>query len=89
MFSSSFKIRLKKLFAQTIKKTLDDFTPILMEDYENNKYYYVVNNNMNYIYSLDELYEIIKKDMKDPFTTLPITDYKFVRVLICENAHTS
>jgi hypothetical protein len=43
----------------------------------------MINNNKNQIYSLDEMYEIMKQDKPiDPFTRLPITEWCFVKVLI-------
>ena len=50
------------------------------KDYNENDYYYVINDNYNHIYSQDELYEIIKKEPIDPFTRNPIIKYVYVKI---------
>ena len=75
------------LYYQLISKVVvlpkDSNTPILYDDYSSDLYYYMINNNKNQIYSLDEMYEIMKKDeLIDPFTRMPIKSWCFVKVLI-------
>jgi hypothetical protein len=80
---NKFKLYLKKLFARRILITKETNTPILFDDYNTNEYYYILNNNINMIYSLCELYQLLeKKKMIDPFTQLPILSYELVRVSI-------
>jgi hypothetical protein len=79
--------KLRILYYQLLSKRIripkDTTTPILFEDYHTGQYYYMINNNKNQIYSLDEMYEIMKKDIPiDPFTRLPITEWCFVKISI-------
>lgn len=68
-------------FAENIKIKKDDHTPILFESYDTQEYYYIINNNMNNIYSLDEIYELLKSEKPiDPFTRMPVKNWSFVRV---------
>jgi hypothetical protein len=78
---------LRILYYQFLSKYINissnSHTPILFEDYNTDDYYYMINNNKNMIYSLDEMYEIMKQESPiDPFTRLPINDWCFVKVLI-------
>ena len=73
------KLSYRKFCAEIIKLDKSEHTPILFEDYNNEDYYYVLNLNYNYIYSLEEMYMIIK-DTRDPFTRLPIVNLKIVRI---------
>jgi len=68
------------LFAPKMKLDRSEHTPIMFDDYNEHSYYYVINNNKNQIYSVDEIHEILIKDKTDPFTRLPIQTYKLVRV---------
>lgn len=83
----SFMFKLKwayhELMAPRISLDFGTHTPILFEDYQPNTCYYMINNNKDLIYNLDEIYEIIKKKPPiDPFTRLPIYSLKIVRILI-------
>ena len=80
MWHTKVKIYFKKLIAKNVIKSKEDHTPILFEPYVND-YYYIVNNNNNNVYSTDELYELLEKEI-DPFTRLPLKKYKFVRVYV-------
>lgn len=83
MWRTDFEIRLKKLFAKILYKTSDDHTPITFDEYNDNEYYYIVNNNYNNIYSLEEMHGFITtKDKLDPCTRLAISSYEFVKVKI-------
>jgi len=87
MWLKSLKLSYKKLSAKTINLNKSENTPILFNTYNEDDYYYVINNNYNYIYSLDELCIILKNngEKRDPFTRLPIVKYEFVRIkLVCE-----
>ena len=75
-------IKLKQIFAKVIYKDPEDETPILMDKYLDNTYYYILNNSENYIYSLDEIYELVKTSMKDPFTRNKIYKYSIVKIKI-------
>ena len=56
----NLKIRLKEIFARTLKINKDDHTPIMFDDYNTNSYYYILNNNKNNIYSLNEVYTLFQ-----------------------------
>jgi len=70
----------KKLYAKIIYLDKSELTPISFEDYNEDDYYYVINNNYNYIYSMDELYDLLKQDTIDPFTRLPMVKYTYVKI---------
>jgi hypothetical protein len=73
------------MFSKHIRIPKDTNTPILYEEYDTHNYYYMINNNKNMIYSLDEMYEIMKKDEPtDPFTRLPIKEWCYVKVSIAK-----
>ena len=79
--------KLRILYYQLLSKHVripkDTSTPILFDDYDTDEYYYMINNNKNQIYCLDEMYEIMKKDKPiDPFTRIPIKTWCFVKVSI-------
>lgn len=81
MWVTNCKIRLKELFARTLKVNRDDHTPILFDDYDTKSYYYILNNNKNNIYSLDEVYTLFKKEkIIDPMTRMPVSSYKVVKI---------
>jgi hypothetical protein len=80
MCFDKIKLSYKKLCAKTIYLDKSESSPIIFDDYNENDYYYVINDNYNYIYSQDELYEILKKDTIDPFTRLPMVKYSFVKI---------
>ena len=80
MWFKNLKLRYKKFCAKTIYLDKSESSPILFEDYNENDYYYVINDNYNHIYSQDELYEIIKKEPIDPFTRNPIIKYVYVKI---------
>jgi len=82
MTCESIKLYYEKLNALILKVSEEDHTPILFDSYNTNDYYYILNNNKNYIYSTSEVYKFLALGKKDPFTRLPITSYKFVKVLI-------
>ena len=72
-----------QLLSKHVRISKDTSTPILFEDYDTDEYYYMINNNKNQIYCLDEMYEIMKKDKPiDPFTRIPIKTWCFVKVSI-------
>ena len=80
-------VKLRILYYQLISKRVylpkGAHTPILFDDYDTHTYYYMINNNRNMIYSLDEIYELMKKEKSiDPFTRLPISEWCYVKVLI-------
>jgi hypothetical protein len=75
-----WRYKLRFWFAKNLYKSKDDETPILMEKYVHNEYYYILNNNKHYIYSLDEIYEITIGTKKDPITRGPIFNHTIVRV---------
>ena len=79
------KILYYQFVCNRVRITRDSHTPILFEDYNTHDYYYMINNNKNMIYSLDEMYEISKKDKPiDPFTRLPIREWCYVKVSIAK-----
>ena len=80
MWWENFKLQYKKLCAKTIYLDKWESTPILFDDYNEDDYYYVINDNYNYIYSMDELYSLIKKEVIDPFTRLPMVKYTYVKI---------
>ena len=80
MWREEYELYKNKLCALHIKIGKSEHTPILFDDYNENSYYYMLNNNKNYIYSVDELYELLKKSKIDPFTQLPIDSYRFVKI---------
>jgi hypothetical protein len=75
-----WRYKLKFWFAKTVYKLKDDETPILMEKYVNNDYYYILNNNDHYVYSLDEVYELTITTKKDPITRSLIFNHSIVKV---------
>lgn len=79
MWKPSFINRLKMLDSPVITIFKDDRTPIEYEEYNTYSYYYILNNNINMLYSDKELAYIIKEN-KDPFTRLPITSYLIVKI---------
>jgi len=82
---TKWDLKLKYWFAKTVYKEKDDETPILMDKYEDNGYYYTINNNDHYIYSLDEIYQIAQTNMIDPITRKKIFNHEIVRVRIKQN----
>ena len=60
MWFDKIKLSYKKLCAKTIYLDKSESSPIIFDDYNENDYYYVINDNYNHIYSQDELYEILK-----------------------------
>jgi len=82
MWLNKVQIAYQQLCAKHLKVSKEEHTPILYENYNTNDYYYILNNNKNLIYSVDELYEILKKGWIEPFTRVPITSYRFVKVSI-------
>jgi hypothetical protein len=81
MCLDNLKLNYKKLCAKTIKIEKSELTPILFETYNENDYYYVINNNYNHIYSMDEVYSLVINSKKeDPFTRIPIVIYEFVKI---------
>ena len=80
MWFDKLKLSYKKLCAKIISINKSESTPILFDDYNEDDYYYVINDNYNHIYTQDELYEILKKDTIDPFTRLPMVKYSFVKI---------
>jgi len=82
MWLDKVQIAYRQLCAKHLVVSKDDHTPILFEEYNTDDYYYILNNNKNLIYSVDELYEIIKKGWIEPFTRVPIVSYRFVKVSI-------
>lgn len=85
MWKTKWKLRMDYFFARTIYKTSHDETPILMDSYIDNDYYYILNNNNHYIYSIDEVYELITTTMKDPFTREKIYCQEVIKVRIKKN----
>lgn len=79
MWKPCFINRLKMLESPVITIFKDDHTPIDYEEYNIYSYYYILNNNINMIYSYKELLHIIQEN-KDPFTRLPITSYLMVKI---------
>lgn len=79
MWKPSFKKRLELLDAPILYIQKDICTPLDCEEYDEYSYYYVLNNNINMIYSDQELSYIIEKK-EDPFTRLPITSYYLVKI---------
>uniref|UniRef100_A0A6C0D6C7 Uncharacterized protein n=1 Tax=viral metagenome TaxID=1070528 RepID=A0A6C0D6C7_9ZZZZ len=78
---TKYKIYLKEFFARTLKVSHDDHTPILFEDYNESSYYYILNNNKNNIYCLDEVYTLFQKEkIIDPTTRLPVFRYDVVKI---------
>ena len=81
-WKTKWKVKMQYFFAKTIYKSADDETPILMDPYQNNNYYYILNDNNHYVYSIDEVYEITLTNKKDPITREPIFNHEMVRVKI-------
>lgn len=82
-WKTRLKIKVKELFARTLKVSHDDHTPILYEDYDKSSYYYILNNNKNNIYCLDEVYKLFQKENPiDPMTRLPVFRYEIVKIKI-------
>jgi hypothetical protein len=83
MLWDKIRILYYELICKHVKLSRETNTPILFDDYNIKEHYYMINNNKNMIYSLDEMYEIMKKDKPiDPFTRLPIKSWCFVKVSI-------
>jgi hypothetical protein len=83
MLWDKLRILYYELICKHVKLSRETNTPILFDDYNTKEHYYMINNNKNMIYSLDEMYEIMKKDKPiDPFTRLPIKSWCFVKVSI-------
>lgn len=83
MLWDKLRILYYELICKHVKLSRETNTPILFDDYNTKEHYYMINNNKNMIYSLDEMYEIMKKDNPiDPFTRLPIKSWCFVKVSI-------
>ena len=82
---AKLRILYYQMFSKHIRISKETNTPILYEEYDTHNYYYMINNNKNMIYSLDEMYEIMKKDKPiDPFTRLPIKEWCYVKVSIAK-----
>ena len=79
MWKASFQKRLELLDAPVLYIQNNLCTPLDYEEYNIYSYYYILNNNINMIYSDKELVYIIKEN-KDPFTCLPITSYLIVKI---------
>ena len=82
MWLTKLQIAYQQLCAKHLRVSKDAHTPILFDDYNTDDYYYILNNNNNLIYSVDEVYEILKEGWIEPFTRVPIKNYKFVKVSI-------
>ena len=82
MWLDKVQIAYEQFCAKHLKVSKEDHTPILFEDYNTDDYYYILNNNNDLIYSVDEVYEILKKGCIEPFTRVPIVSYRFVKVSI-------
>ena len=77
----NLRIRLKQIFASQLRVSRDDHSPILFEDYNESSYYYILNNNKSNIYTLDETYELLKKeDPIDPTTRRKIYKVTIVKI---------
>lgn len=81
-WKSRWKLRMNYWLARTVYKSQSDETPILMDSYIDNDYYYILNNNSHYIYSIDEVYELITTTMKDPISREKIYCQELVKVKI-------
>ena len=79
MWKSSFEKRLELLDAHILYVSRDTTTPLDYDEYNEYSYYYILNNNINMIYSDKELSYIID-NKEDPFTRLPITSYYVVQI---------
>lgn len=79
MWSASFQIHLERLNAPTIYIQKDTSTPIDYDNYDEYNYYYVINNNINILYSDKELSYLLNKE-EDPFTRLPIVSCYVVKI---------
>lgn len=74
-------IIIKKILTPVkLVKSKDEATPILFEEYNTKDYYYIINKNTNNVYTINELYTIIKAKVEDPFTRMKIVEYSFVKV---------
>ena len=81
MLSQRFKLFLNMLFAPRMKIDRSEHTPIYFDEYDHSSCYYLINNNKNQIYSVDEIYELLQKNDKiDPFTRLPIVACTLVKI---------
>lgn len=81
-FKEKLEIIKKMIFHIKVIKSKDDSTPILFDDYNTRDLYYMINDNINNIYTVNELHTIILKKPEDPFTRMKIVKYKFVKVKI-------
>ena len=79
MWKAPFQKRLELLDAPVLYIQNNLCTPLNYDEYDEYSYYYVLNNNINMIYSDNELSYIIEKK-EDPFTRLPITSYYVVQI---------
>lgn len=79
MWKESFQKRLDLLDAPIFYISKDSTTPIDYDEYDEYSYYYVLNNNINMLYSDKELAYVIQTK-QDPFTRLPITSYYVVKI---------
>jgi len=77
----SFEIKyyFNLLFAQRLKVSKDDTTPILYDNYNPLEYYIVLNKNKANIYSQEEVDKFLDKKI-DPMTRQKIKYYQFVKV---------
>lgn len=76
----NLKLSYKKLCAKIIYLDKSEVSPILFDDYNEDDYYYVINDNYNQIYTMDELYDLLKREPIDPFTRLPMVKYTYVKI---------
>jgi hypothetical protein len=70
----------KMCFPLKIIKSSDESSPILFEEYNTKDYYYIVNKNKNNVYTIGELYRLVRQKVEDPFTRMKIVEYSFVKV---------
>ncbi len=83
MLWDKIRIVYYQLISKHIRISKGSHTPILYDDYDTTQYYYMINNNIELIYSIDEMYELMKLEKPiDPFTRIPIVDWCFVKVSI-------
>jgi hypothetical protein len=77
----SFEIKyyFNLLFAQRLKVSKDDTTPILYDNYNPLEYYIVLNKNKANIYSQEEVDKFLDKKI-DPMTRQKIKYYQIVKV---------
>lgn len=83
MWKSSFKTRLEFLDAPILFIHKDTLTPLDFDEYNEYSYYYILNNNVNILYSDKELAYVLGKDGHsgmDPFTRMPITSCYVIKI---------